>query len=614
MKRLLLYLILLLGYLGANAQVIRVDPPCWWVGMNDSTVQLLVEGKNIANCKATLEYKGVVIKQARITENPDFLVLDLYISASTKPGMLRLSLSEGKKKHEYNWELKHRKPLNDRKYGLSPADVIYLLMPDRFANGDIGNDKVDEMNDSRVNRDSLLTRHGGDLQGIMNHLSYFSDLGVSALWLNPVFENDQPFESYHGYAFTDHYKVDPRLGTNELYKALIDSLHSRKMKMVKDIVFNHTGNKHHLFLKLPFTNWVHQHDTFTKTNYRATTLMDPYASDYDKNRMTDGWFDHHMPDLNQKDEILAKYLIQNSIWWIEFAGIDAYRVDTWAYPDQDFMEKWYLAVQNEYPGFTVFGETWVHGATVQSWFTGNRPDWQPKSSLPAVTDFQLYYAINEALTKPQGWTEGVSKIYYALAKDFHYEQPNQQVTFLDNHDLNRFFSIVGEDVRKLKSGIAFLLTTRGIPCLYYGTEIGMKGFTAPDALVRLDFPGGWPDDPRNAFEQKGRTIQENEIWNYVHDLLKWRSGNKAITTGKLKQFVPENGIYVYSRYTERESVVVFMNTSEKATEIGLSRYAEVLKGAKSGMEIPSNQSVDFLNSIVVPAFSTRIFEIREENK
>ena len=595
---------------GKNFSQSRIEPPFWWTGMEERKLEILIYDKNIGASVPEINYPGVRITEIYRPENPNYLFITVNIGKGAKPGKLDIRLTDNGKVRSYPYELKKRKnnPLNHQ--GLTPADLVYLIMPDRFANGDPSNDSVKGMQQTGINRDKMFFRHGGDLRGIMNKLDYLEDLGVTALWLNPVLENDQPYESYHGYAISDHYNIDRRFGTNEDYVKLVEACHARGIKVIMDIIHNHVGDRHWFIQDLPARDWIHQYAEFTRTTYRAPTLMDPYASEYDKTLMTDGWFDHHMPDLNQRNPHLARYLTQNNIWWMEYSGQDAYRVDTYAYPDQEFMANWGAALQNEYPGTTFFGETWVHGPAVQAQFTeDNSLRSGYNSNLPAVTDFQLYYAVNEALTKPQGWTDGAARIYYTLAQDFLYAAPYRNVTFLDNHDLSRFFSVIGEDMNKFKSGISFLLTMRGTPMIYYGTEILMKNFTDPDGKVREDFPGGWSDDKVNKFTTNGRSAAENEAFNHLRTLARYRKNNPVLQTGKLTQFVPQDGIYTYFRYNRDKTVMVIMNTSDREQTVSTLPYAEHTDGFTGAKNVVTGKQTTDLQNITVGAFSTVVLEL-----
>lgn len=564
--------------------------------MPEEEFQLMIYGVSKNTEVRIAGESDIRILDEKFVDNERYIFLDIQIPKGFDGNGIPLEFVDGDVLFKMTYPLLDRNDSKDIHKGLNSSDLIYLIFPDRFANGDENNDVDLGLTDKRVLRDSLKTRHGGDIQGIRERLPYVSELGATALWINPLLTNDQPWESYHGYAATDHYEIDPRFGTLEEYKALVDECHRSGIKVIIDIVFNHVGANHHLIQNLPSKDWIHVWDGFQRTSYRAPTLMDPYASEEDKKIMTDGWFDHHMPDLNQKNELLANFLITNSIWWIEMTGIDAYRIDTYAYSDAEFMAKWAKTIKKFYPKFNFFGETWVHGTPIQAHFTqNNNMNGNFNTELPAVTDFQLYYAINDALTKPQGWTDGVAKLYYTMAKDFIYEDPSRNVVFLDNHDLSRFYSMVGEDFEKWKMGIGWLLTTRGIPMLYYGTEILMTGYTDPDAKVRADFSGGWKSDPVDKFTKEGRSELENQAFSFISKLAQFRKKSKALTQGKTTQFVPVDGVYVYFRYTDSETIMVAMNTSEKEMVLDTERYEERVGDAITATNVMTDESVSLEN-------------------
>jgi len=587
----------------------RVDPAFWWTDMKNEQLELLVYNPAIGSSQVSLSYPGVELKKAEPAENSDYIYLTLQISPETKPGSFPITFANGKKKLIYNYELKERNRDKARVQGVNPSDFIYLLMPDRFANGDPSNDIVAGTQETSLNRDSMYYRHGGDLQGVIDHLDYFTELGITALWLNPMHENDQPRWSYHGYAITDHYKIDKRLGTNSLYADLVQKAHSKGLKVVMDIVPNHIGNRHWLFLNLPSKDWVNEWPAFTKTNYRAPLLMDPYASQAELKQFSDGWFDNHMPDLNQRNPHVARYLTQSYIWWVEYAGIDDFRIDTYAYSDQGYMADMASDLRREYPQMNMFAEIWEHGVGINSFFAEKfRSRGRFDSKLPGVLDFQVYTAINEALTKAPGWTEGTGRIYYTLAQDMLYEHPLTNVTFLDNHDLSRFYSVVGEDIRKYKMGVAFLLTVRGTPSVYYGTEILMKGFSNPDGWVRMDFKGGWASDSENKFIEKGRNVQENEAFNYMKKLATWRKTNKAVQDGKMLQFIPDKTLYVYFRYNGNETVMVCMNAGDKEINVDCSKYDEILKNRRTGKDVVDGSSTD-LEKLTLKPWDIQVIEI-----
>ncbi|MGD1846308.1 MAG: glycoside hydrolase family 13 protein [Salibacteraceae bacterium] len=593
-----------------SIKIDRVDPPNWWVGMPGDSVTLLIHGEGVGAAAVSLKHDGVSIRNRTTTENPNYLLLTLNVAPKAAAGEVELRFKNGRDKGKFNYPIQKRSELVPKALGLDQSDLVYLIMPDRFANGNPENDIINGSQETVINRDSMFYRHGGDLAGIVSKLDYLQDLGVTALWLNPVLANDQPKESYHGYAATDHYRTDPRICTTEEYKAFVVECHRRGMKVVMDVVHNHVGDRHWWYQDLIAEDWIHRFPEYTRTNFRATTLIDPYASAADKNLMSDGWFDHHMPDLNQKNPWLATYFIQNNLWWVEYAGIDAYRIDTYAYPDKVFMSKWNKAMKSAYPNITLFGETWVHGQAIQAWFTeGNGLDPDLNNELSGVTDFQIYYAINDAMEKEEDWTGGVSKIYYALVKDYLYKDPTRNVIFLDNHDLSRFYSMAQEDIGKFKMGVGLLMTLRGIPQLYYGTEILMKNYADPDGKVREDFPGGWSTDTLNKFTEAGRTAPENEAFNYVRTLAKWRAANPAITQGKTMQFVPKEGVYTFFRYTDNRAVMVIVNGNKTKKKVDTSRYAERLKGFSKAIDPLTGNPVTDYSALTVPAKTTLILDL-----
>lgn len=592
----------------------RIEPPNWYIGMKSPGFQLMLHGEDIAQYEVKIIQGGGRIEGVQRVDNLNYLwVIFLMDPSWESEQTVTIGLfKEGKKKavssFDYSFKMK-----SQQKRGLDQSDLMYLIMPDRFTNGDPTNDIIKGMNETTISRDSMYYRHGGDLQGIINHLDYLEDLGVSSLWLNPVLENNQPKESYHGYAMTDLYKVDPRLGSNDLYKKLIDELHQREMKIIQDVVYNHWGLEHWMIQDLPDSSFIHHWPAFQRTNYRATSLMDPHASQNDQSIMTDGWFDHHMPDLNQKNPLLATYLIQNSLWLIEHFGLDAFRIDTYAYPDQHFMSDLNKHIMKEYPDFFIFGETWVHGNSVQNWFTEGTPGIKDHDSgLMSVTDFQLYYAINDALTKPDGWAEGLHRVYYTLAKDYLYPHPENLVTFLDNHDLCRFYSMVGKDPKKYEMGIGMLFTLRGIPCIYYGTEILMSNFSDPDGKVREDFPGGWEGDLENKFDKNNLNEEERKAFNFLSTLSKFRKNNPQYFLGDLVHFVPQKEVYVYFRVAQNgEQLMVIVNTGQKDQELDTQRFNERQLVGSTAVDIITQKEKKIGNSLFAPAQSIQIIQLKQ---
>jgi glycosidase len=591
----------------------RVEPMSWWVGMHNPKLQLLVHGDQIADATVQLNYPGVSLVKVNKVENPNYLFLDLEISSAAKAGKFPITFTQkGKKTLSYTYVLNNRDQTPGRIQPVTSKDLIYLLMPDRFANGDPSNDVVKGLQETKLNRDSMYYRHGGDIQGVINNLDYFNDLGVTAIWMTPEIENDMKQASYHGYAATDNYKIDPRYGTNALYKTYVEKAHAKGLKVIKDIVHNHIGTGHYTYKDMPMKDWLNQWPAYTQTNYRDQPVMDIHASEADKKRMLDGWFVPSMPDLNHRNPYVQNYLTQNHIWWIEYAGIDGLRLDTYPYNDGEYMADWALKVKAEFPTLSIFGETLVNSAASQSYFTGgNTSNRGMDTNLPGITDAVLKDAIYEALNGKPGWTDGIFRLYSTLAQDFLYKDPSSNVVFMDNHDMSRFYSMVNEDFNKYKSGMAMLLTLRGIPQIYYGTEILMKNYSNPDGLVRSDFPGGWKADKVNKFTKAGRTENENQAFDFVSTLAKYRKSSAALTTGKLMQFIPEDGLFVYFRYAEdnKKTVMVIVNSEDKAKSLKTARFAERIQTATAATNIITGEKIDNINTINIPASNTLVLEL-----
>lgn len=593
-------------------KVDNVYPTHWWAGMKDPRLQLILHGTNIQANSFSLAYPGVKLVKVHKPENKNYVFIDLLISASAKPGTMKIVTKNPGGSGSISYVLKPRRKGKGTAYaqGVTSSDFMYLIMPDRFSNGDPSNDRIPGMRDLTFSRDSMYYRHGGDLQGVINNLDYLQELGVTSLWLNPVLENDMQRTSYHGYAFTDHYKIDPRFGGDTAYQRLIDEMHRRGMKMVQDAVYNHVGTYHWFVQDQPMKDWLHQWPEYTNTTYKDQVLFDPYASQSDYKRMSDGWFVRSMPDLNQNNPFVANFLIQHALWTVEEFGIDGWRIDTYAYNDLDFMNRCNKALLDEYPKLTIFGETWVHGVINQSFFVRNNYAIKYRSNQPGVTDFQTLWGITDAMNKDFGWTDGVNRLYTTLAQDFVYADPMQNVVFLDNHDLSRFYSEINEDTAKYRMSIGWLLTTRGIPQWYYGAEILMKGRANPDGWVRMDFPGGWPGDSVNKFTAAGRTAAENEIFNYTKALAHYRKNSSALKTGKLMQFVPEDWVYTYFRYDDKQTVMVVMNTSKDEKTIELDRFAERTKGFTRARSVANPaETFSLSGKWTLPGKSIRIVEL-----
>jgi glycosidase len=597
------------------AQYATVYPTNWWVGMKHNKIQLLIKGDydQFNKEKVRINYPGITISKINQFENGKFIAVDITIANNTKPGNVTIEFLQNGKAHTVAWPLKARRNGNGTQFaqGINSKDLVYLIMPDRFSNGDTTNDRIAGMRDQSLNRNEIYDRHGGDMQGIINHLDYLQSLGVTTLWMTPVIENDQPNRTEHGYAFTNHYKIEPRFGGEAAYKKLSDALHQRGMKLIQDAVYNHVGHKNILFLDPPSKDWFHQWPTYTGTNYKDQVLFDPYGSAQEKKIMTDGWFTREMPDVNQSNPFFANYLIQHAIWSVEEFGVDGWRIDTYIYNDLPFMNRCNAALVEEYPKITMFGETWVHGTASQAYFTANNIDVPFKSNLQGATDFQtLFYGIMPALTQNFGWTDGVNKLYSTLSNDFLYKNANNNVVFLDNHDLTRFYSEMKEDANKVKMGYAWLLTTRGIPQLYYGGEVLMKGEKNPqDGWVRLDFPGGWKGDQKNVFTQTGLSDAEKDMLNYTKTLANFRKNSSAITTGKMMQYLPNDGLYVYFRYDDHQTVMCVMNTSDKEKKIDFNNYAECTKDFSKAIDVISGSVYD--KSFSIPAKKMWVLELKK---
>ncbi len=613
LKYLSLILFLFSGNLSAqDSTPDRVEPPFWWTGFKHPELQLMIHGKEIASTTVTVNYPGLTLKKVHKVSNPNYLFLDLVMAPGMKPGTAVVRFTAGRKEiARYDYVFKARKPGSAERKSFSSHDVIYLVTPDRFSNGDTTNDNIAGMAE-RANRSNKDGRHGGDIRGILDHLDYLSDLGITALWINPLLVNDQAKYSYHGYSITDYYRMDPRFGSNGDYLRLAEELHRRGIKLIMDMVFNHCGSGHWWMKDLPSDDWINQWPEFTRTNYRASTFTDPYASQADSNLFVRGWFDNTMPDLNQSNPFLSNYLIQNSIWWIEYAGLDGIRQDTHPYPFKEMMAEWGRRLQKEYPGFNVVGECWLnYPASVAYWQQGKCNNDGYNSHLPSVFDFPLYDALNAAFREKEGWNSGIVRLYDILAQDFNYPHPGNIVTFADNHDVNRYLDSQDEDVRRLKMAMAFVLTTRGIPQIYYGTEILMT--RGPDkegdGNKRRDFPGGWPGDIRNAFTPEGRTPAEAEMHHFLRTLIRWRTGKEVIHTGQVRHFIPSDGIYTYFRFNEKETVMVVMNNNETEKTIGTSRYNEFLKKFTSGSEVITGKPLTDLSGLTIPGKGVLIVEL-----
>ncbi|NDV69396.1 glycoside hydrolase family 13 protein [Dysgonomonas sp. 25] len=582
MKRILLSAILLFTCIGlayAAIDVKKLDPAFWWADMKNSELQILMYGENLSPCNVTVSASDVRIKEVVRLENPNYLLVYLDLS-DAKPQTFNINLQRGKEKKSIPYELKQRRANAAGVEGFNSSDVLYLIMPDRFANGDTSNDVVKGMRENKVDRNDAFARHGGDIKGIADHLDYIHDLGVTAIWLNPTQENDMASGSYHGYAITDYYRVDRRFGSNDDFRALVEKAHGKGMKVVMDMIFNHCGSENYLFRDMPSPDWFNFPKKYTQTTFKTTTQYDPYASDYDKRMALDGWFVEPMPDFNQRNHHVARYLIQTSIWWIEFTGINGIRQDTHPYADFDFMSEWCAEVTDAYPDFNIVGETWYsNNVAIAYWQKDSKLAAPKNSNLRCVMDFPLMGIMAQAFDEEPSWDKGVSRLYDYLGQDIVYENPHELLVFLDNHDTSRFLRNQADtdNFDRYRQAYAFLFTTRGIPEIYYGGEIGMAAEKSEgDGALRADFPGGWPGDSRNAFTSSGRTDKQNRFHDYMRKLLQWRKGNEVIAKGTLKHFAPNNDVYVYQREYNGKSVIVMLNGSDSERTISLEPYKEIL--------------------------------------
>lgn len=568
------------GQTARAMEIKKVAPSFWWAGMKNPELQILLYGEELALSDVSVSGEGIYLKETVRQDNPNYLLLYFDLSEA-KAQTFQILLKSGKKERRISYELKARGRKGEEVKGFTSEDVLYLIMPDRFANGCPENDVIDGMREKTVNRADGFARHGGDLQGISNHLDYIADLGATAIWLNPTQENDMESGSYHGYAITDYYQIDRRFGSNEDFCALVEKAHEKDLKVVMDMIFNHCGSENYLFKDKPSKEWFNYRSNYVQTSFKTASVMDIHASAYEKKIATDGWFASVMPDFNQRNRHVARYLIQSSIWWIEYAGINGIRQDTHPYADFDFMSQWCKEVLDEYPYFNIVGETWLNSNVLVSYWQKDSKLAAPlNSNLPTVMDFPLQALINQAFDEETGeWGGGLYKLYDYQTQDLVYANPMNLLTFLDNHDTSRFAQTdeMAKNLKRYKQAMVFLLTTRGIPQIYYGTEILMTGDKGKgDGDLRKDFPGGWQGDTRNCFAKNGRTALENEAFEFTRQLLNWRKGNQVIGKGSLKHYSIQNGVYVYQREFNGKSVVIIMNGTDDSKELDLAPYQEIL--------------------------------------
>lgn len=626
LSKILLVALLCVNNTEVNAQTFSKYPTHWWTGMKMNKIQILVkreDGKIFPDKKTvTTKYPGVTIDKVHSFENKKYIAIDITIAATAKPGVMGFSIKSINPNEEtvLEYELHARKNSKLTQQGVTSADVVYLIMPDRFANGDPSNDYYMEMRDTGHNRNNPFDRHGGDLKGIENNINYFKDLGVTAIWLTPVVENDMTRteeggtsrSTYHGYAFTNQYKIDKRFGGDEAYKSMINTAHNNGLKVIQDAVYNHIGNDHFLFRDMPAKDWVNQWPKYQNTSYRDQPLSDPYAAPSDKKIAVDGWFTPFLVDVNQRNPYVAKFLIQYQIWATQEYGIDGWRVDTYFYSDEKFLNDVNNAMYKEFPNLTMFGEAWTYTVPNSAYFCKNNLNKVPfKHNSQGNTDFPYYYSLVAALNEKPGWNDGINKFYQTLAQDYLYEDANKNCVFLDNHDLDRIHSVLGKDVDKTKLAHGILLTQRGIPQMYYGDEILVSNFKDPsDAEVRKDFEGGWPGDAKNKFTAEGRTAEENVFYNYIKTILQFRKTSKALTKGKLTQYLPKDGVYTYFRIFNNEKVMVIVNVETTEKTVDTQRFEEILGKQVNGLDIVTNQMVTVSGNMKLKPKEIKIISLK----
>lgn len=606
-----LVVLLLLSVTTFAQDLTRVEPPNWWAGMHHNNIQILVQGDDLGRSVTEVRILGEGMELRRVikTDSPNYLFLEVTI-APDGAGTHTIEFWNGDKKwasHDYPVLAREEQTID----GFDASDAIYLITPDRFVNGDPKNDEVKGMREG-LNRAFKGGRHGGDIEGIRKSLDYIQDLGFTAIWLNPLLENDMDSFSYHGYSTTDFYRVDTRYGSNEMYRAMAHEARDKGMKLIMDMIVNHIGSHHWWMYDKPTYDWINEWDEYTETNHLKTVYTDPYVSEIDRKTFADGWFVRTMPDLNQRNDLLGQYLIQNSIWWVEYLGLSGIRMDTYPYPDMDYMSEWTKAMMTEYPTLNIVGEEWIDDANIVSyWQAGKTNANGYTSSLKSVMDFPVQAEMVKALNEYESNFSGWVRLYKAIAKDYLYPDPMNLVIFPDNHDMSRIFTQVNEDYAYFKQAIAFTLTTRGIPQLYYGTEILMKNPGTNDhGIIRSDFPGGWKGDKINGFTGKGLTAQEKAAQAYIKQLLQWRKTATLVHTGHLKHFKPAEGFYVYFRYNDDgQKLMVVLNKNKEDRSLHLDRFREILPAGSQGVDVLTGQSYTLTGAITVPGGEPLILEL-----
>jgi glycosidase len=623
MKKLFTIFFLILFNLHSTSQIDRVHPPNWWIGHKNPNLQLLIKAEKINDYKVNINYPGVKITNIHNADSPNYIFLDLEISDKAKEGSFIITFTKENKTLSYSYKLRKKRSLEDQSNGFDSSDAIYLITPDRFANGNYENDIIDFLKERKIDRANNYARHGGDLKGIFENISYIKNMGFTSLWLNPVLINDMKEGSYHGYATTDYYSVDPRFGSMKEYIELSLELKKNNIKLIKDIIVNHCGLYHWWMDDLPFKDWLNFQENYLKSNdktiekntvysnHRRTTIQDIYASKSDYRGMLDGWFVPTMPDLNQKNKFLANYLIQNSLWWIETLNLSGIRQDTYPYAEKEFMSEWAGRIMSEYPKFNIVGEEWSYNPIrIAYWQEGNNNKDGYKSNLKSTMDFAMQKAIQEGILEEEAWNTGLIKIYENLANDFYYSNPESLLIFNDNHDMSRIHTQMKKDITKTKMAIGLMLVLPRIPQLLYGTEILMEDSSNPGdhGLIRSDFPGGWDNDKINAFSKQNLTDDQIEMQEYLKVLLNFRKKSKAIHIGNTIHFAPKNGVYLLQRRYNDEIVIFIINKNKNDVRLSNDRFSELNLNNIVFSDIHSGKKFSFSKTLKLKSNSSYILK------
>ncbi|MCL1065530.1 glycoside hydrolase family 13 protein [Shewanella olleyana] len=604
---------------------LSVEPESWWADMQNSQLQILVYGENISQMQVKLDQsQGVKLKQTHQSISPNHLFIDLDLK-NAQPQTLQFGLYDNDTfVQSFDYSIQAREAGSRDRQGFSNKDVIYLITPDRFVNGNPANDNHPTMLET-INRADKDGRHGGDIMGIRKALPYLQELGITQLWINPLLENNQDKYSYHGYSTTDFYKIDPRFGSNEEYKSLVEEAQQFGIGIIKDVIVNHMGSGHRWMADFPTATWINGQSEWQQdpknimyTSHRRTTVQDPYAMANDRAEFENGWFTDTMPDMNQNDPFMATYLIQNSIWWVEYAGLSGIREDTYSYADKSFLTRWSKAIMDEYPNFNIVGEEWTDNPiTVSYWQAGKQNADGYVSHTPSMMDFPLYEVLISSLTEKEDWGSGLINLYEMLANDVVYAKPTDLVLFESNHDTNRLYSLMGNDLAAYKMAMAYVVSSNRIPQMFYGTEVLMESPTKDrnDGLVRSDFPGGWQDDSVNVFTQKNLTSEQVDALNFNKSLLNFRKTSLALQQGKLSHYVPKDGVYVQARSYQQagksEDVLIIYNKNEQAIDIDLSRFSDVINNNKVGLDIFSQHSYSLDKSLTLQEKGVTILSLSQ---